>query len=176
MKHLLMIVAALAVLAAALFVPLEAGRTRIVNSAEIARPPAVVFDYVTTPAYWPQWHPSSLAVSGAADHSLRPGESVLEDFEVAGRRGQVRWRVVEREPERLWRIAGTIGEREAGVVSYALTPTAGGTHFERTFEYRSPNLLFAILNALSLRARVEAESAQAVARLKARLEQAAPAG
>ncbi|OUL99529.1 hypothetical protein [Variovorax sp. JS1663] len=61
------------------------------------------------------------------------------------------------------------------MLSYTLTPTAGGTHFERSFEYRSPNLLFAILNALSLRARVEAESAHAVSRLKAKPEQPGPA-
>lgn len=172
MKRLLVVVLVLAIVVAVLFVPMEAGRTRIVTSAEIARPPAAVFAYVTTPGHWPEWHPSSLAVSGATDHSLQLGESVVEDFQVAGRRGRVDWRVVAREPDRLWRIAGRIGDRDAGVVGYTLSATASGTRFERTFEYRSPNLLFAILNALSLRGRVEAESAQAVSQLKAKLEQA----
>ena len=172
MKRLPMVVFALAIAVAALFIPLDAGRTRIVDSTDIARPPAAVFAYVTTPGHWPEWHPSSLAVSGATDHPLQVGESVVEDFEVAGRRGRVTWRVVAREPDRLWRIAGRIGDREAGVVSYALSATASGTRFERSFEYRSPNLLFAILNALSIRGRVEAESARAVSQLKAKLEQA----
>ena len=59
-------------------------------------------------------------------------------------------------PPQLESLLDSLSEREAGVVSYTLTPTEGGTRFERSFEYRSPNLLFAILNALSLRARVEA--------------------
>jgi len=161
---------ALAVLVAALFVPMNAGRTRIVTEADIARPPAEVFAYVTTPANWPRWHPSSLAVSGDADHPLTVGESVVEDFQVAGRRGRVTWRVTAREPERLWRIAGEIDGRAAGVVSYSLAPAAGGTHFVREFEYRAPNLLFALLNRFSLHARIDAESAQAVRQLKATLE------
>src|SRR6478735_4251189 len=48
--------------------------TRIVSVTQIDRPAGVVFDYVTTPAHWPTWHPSSLAVSGAVDHPLDPGE------------------------------------------------------------------------------------------------------
>lgn len=167
---------AAALLVAVLFLPVELGSTRIVSAVDIARPPSEVFAYVTTPGHWPQWHPSSLAVSGAVDHPLQVGESVVEDFEVAGRRGRVTWRVTAREPDRLWRIAGTIEGRESGTVGYSLAPaataTATGTHFVREFEYRTPNLLFAMLNRLSLRSRIEAESAQAVRQLKERLESA----
>jgi hypothetical protein len=166
-------VLALAAVTAVLLAPLGAGVTRIVTAADIARQPPEVFAYVTTPGHWPEWHPSSLAVSGAVDHPLAAGESVVEDFQVAGRRGRVTWRVTAREPDRLWRIAGSIEGREAGVVSYSLAPTTIGTHFVREFEYRSPNLLFALLNRFSLRDRIDAESAQAVRQLKARLESTA---
>jgi uncharacterized protein YndB with AHSA1/START domain len=165
-----------ALLVAALFVPVELGSTRIVSEVDIARSPPEVFAYVTTPGHWPQWHPSSLAVSGAVDHPLEIGETVVEDFEVAGRRGRVTWRVTAREPDRLWRIAGNIDGRESGTVSYSLAPattgTGTGTHFVREFEYRTPSLLFALLNRISLRSRIEAESAQAVRQLKERLESA----
>lgn len=163
---------AAALLVVALFLPVELGSTRIVSFVDIARSPAEVFAYVTTPGHWPEWHPSSLAVSGAVDHPLQIGESAIEDFQVAGRRGRVTWRVIAREPDRLWRIAGNIEGRESGAVSYSLAPTATGTHFVREFEYRTPNLLFALLNRLSLRSRIEAESAPAVRQLKERLESA----
>lgn len=163
---------AAALLVVALFLPLALDSTRIVSVVDIARSPPEVFAYVTTPGHWPEWHPSSLAVSGAVDHPLQIGESVIEDFQVAGRRGRVTWRVIAREPDRLWRIAGNIEGRESGAVSYSLTSTATGTHFVREFEYRTPNLLFALLNRLSLRSRIEAESAQAVRQLKERLESA----
>ncbi|WP_218509862.1 SRPBCC family protein [Variovorax sp. dw_308] len=160
-----------AVLVGALFVPMPAGVTRIVSVVDIARPPAEVYAYVTTPAKWPLWHPSSLAVSGDAGHSLNVGETVGEDFLVAGRRGRATWRVTAREPDRLWRIAGQINGRDAGIVSYSVAPIAGGgTHFVREFEYEAHSLLFAFLNAVTLRRQIEEESAQAVRQLKANLE------
>ena len=163
---------AAALLVVVLLLPMALGTTRIVSAVDIARGPPEVFAYVTTPGNWPRWHPSSLAVSGAVDHPLELGESVVEDFQVAGRRGRVTWRVTAREPDRWWRITGNIDGRESGTVSYSLAPTATGTHFVREFEYRTPNLLFALLNRLSLRSRIETESLQAVRQLKERLESA----
>ena len=145
-------------------------RTRIANSIVIARPPDAVFAYVTTPANWPNWHPSSLAVTGAADHSLVPGEQVTEDFIVAGRTGRVVWTALKRDAPRQWIIEGDVDGRDAGVITYTLTAVAEGTRFERKFIYGSPNLLFAVLNRISLRAHVESESTQAVQNLKRVLE------
>jgi uncharacterized protein YndB with AHSA1/START domain len=39
--------------------------TQIVVAINIHRPIGAVFDYVTTPANWPAWHPASRAVSGS---------------------------------------------------------------------------------------------------------------
>src|SRR5438045_2342634 len=47
--------------------------TRIVVAINIHRPIGAVFDYITTPANWPAWHPASRAVSGSVDHSLLIG-------------------------------------------------------------------------------------------------------
>lgn len=176
MKTLLraiVIVACVAAVIGVLFIPLPRAfdlSTRIVSVVPIARENAAVFDYVTTPAHWPAWHPSSLSVAGATDHSLEMGEQTTEEFRVAGRRGQVVWTVVERKRPEKWTIDGAIDGRPAGTVSYALTPDAQGTRFERTFTYRSPTLWFALLNAVLLRAKIQAESDEAVARLKAVLE------
>jgi len=145
--------------------------TRIVNEVTIARPPQQVYDYVTTPANWPRWHPSSLAVRGATDHPLAVGESVVEDFVVAGRRGTVTWTVVAREAPARWSIDGkNVGSRGGGTVTYTLRPEGSGTRFERVLTYHMPNLLAAILDNFGVRERVAAESAEAVARLKAALE------
>lgn len=146
--------------------------TRIVTVASIQRPPTVVFDYVTTPAHWPVWHPSSLAVSGSVDHPLDLGEQVTEEFRVAGRRGRVVWTVAAREPPSKWTIEGKIDGRPAGTVTYSLTSTALGTRFEREFTYRAPSLWFAIINWFMLRAQIQLESDTAVLRLKSLLEAA----
>jgi uncharacterized protein YndB with AHSA1/START domain len=179
MKALLRAIVMVACLAAAigvLFIPLPRAfdlSTRIVTVMPIERDSTAVFDYVTTPAHWPAWHPSSLSVSGATDHSLGIGEQTTEEFRVAGRRGEVVWTVVERKRPEKWTIDGTIAGRPAGTVSYALTPNTNGkdgTQFERTFTYRSPTLWFALLNAALLRAKIQAESDEAVERLKDVLE------
>ena len=54
--------------------------TLIRTEIEIARDPQTVYDYVTTPAHWIEWHPSTRKVTGpAAGHSLEIGEEVIED-------------------------------------------------------------------------------------------------
>src|SRR6266850_3974428 len=70
--------------------------TRICNSIQIRQPIEQVFDFITTPANWPQWHPASVSVGGSGDHSLHPGEAVTENISVAGHRGQVAWLARER--------------------------------------------------------------------------------
>src|SRR6516225_5523091 len=116
--------------------------TRIITRAIIQAPPQRVFDYVITPAWWPRWHPSSLAVSAGAEHSLALGEEVTEDFRVSGRRGRVVWHVTEREAPRRWVIAGTIaGSGNGGTVTYDLVPAGAGTAFTRTFAYEMPTPL-----------------------------------
>jgi uncharacterized protein YndB with AHSA1/START domain len=144
--------------------------SRVHKTIQIATPVERAFDYVTTPGNWPEWHPSSLEVSGATDHSLVPGEQVTEEFYVAGRRGRVVWTVREREAPRRWVIEGQIQGGGSGTVTYILTPHADGTTFERDFVYAMSNPLLALLDRLVLRRRVEAESAEALRRLKKVLE------
>jgi uncharacterized protein YndB with AHSA1/START domain len=144
--------------------------TRVRNAVDIDRDPEVVFAYVTTPANWPNWHPSSLAVSGSVDHPLELGEQVTEDFLVAGHPGRAVWTVLVKDAPDRWVIVGEVDGRQAGVVTYTLERAGMGTHFERELLYSSPNLLFALLNRLRVRARVQSESAEAVRRLKLVIE------
>ncbi len=171
MRRFVIGLAILAALAGALLAPLPADDwTRIVTAITIRQPVAQVYDYVTTPGHWPQWHPSSLAVSGAVDHSLLVGERATEDFLVAGRRGRAVWTVIAREAPARWEIEGEVDGRKASVITYTLAQAGAGTRFQRELAYRSPNLLFALLNRLQIRARIEAESSLALERLKQVLE------
>ena len=147
--------------------------TRIYKTIQINAPIEQVFDYVTTPGNWPEWHPSSLGVSDATDHSLEPGEKVTEEYRVAGRRGRVVWTVRERVVPRQWVIDGQVESGGGGTITYTLTPYEGDTNFERDFVYTMPNKLLALLDRLVLRRRVEAESTEALRRLKDVLERRA---
>lgn len=145
--------------------------THIHTAIAINRPIQEVFDYVTTPANWPRWHPASRAVSGATNHSLDVGEKVTEDFQTAGRRGTVVWTVVARQAPRSWVIAGKVtGSEGEGVITYTLSPHAQGTTFAREFVYGSPTVLFYIINKVTLRNAIMAESEKALRRLKQQLE------
>jgi uncharacterized protein YndB with AHSA1/START domain len=144
--------------------------TLIRTQVEIARNPRDVYDYVTTPARWIEWHPSTRKVSGSAGHSLVVGEECIEDAVVAGRALQVTWHVDEREEPRRW-VISTRGGAAQGAITYTVTPSAsGGTEFQREFVYPTNSLRFVVANLLVIRRTVHAESAEAMRRLKQRLE------
>jgi Polyketide cyclase / dehydrase and lipid transport len=109
-------------------------------------------------------------VGGATDYSLEPGEVVIEEFLVAGRRGRVVWRVRERVAPRRWVIDGRVEGGDGGTITYTATPHDAGTTFEREFVCATPNRLLALLYRPVLRRRIEAESAEALRRLKTVLE------
>ena len=145
--------------------------TRIYTAIHIDQAVDKLYDFVTTPGNWPQWHPSSLGVEGDADHSLAVGEQVTEAFEVAGRRGEVIWTVIERAEPHRWVIDGRIiGYNAGGTITYTLQPDGNGTLFEREFVYPPPTLFFIILDQLFIRRRVQRESEEATHQLKALLE------
>lgn len=142
------------------------------NQILIQKPVEEVFEYVTTPGNWPEWHPSSREVSGTTDHSLDIGEQVREAFKVAGREGEVVWTVTDKQVPVKWVIEGEIvnGKGTGGTISYVLTSQNGATLFERTFEYRLIKYWHYLLNELFAERKVRRESRQAVEALKTALE------
>lgn len=146
--------------------------TRINTTIEIERPIAEVFNYVTTPANWLQWHPSCQAVSGATGHSLAVGEQVTEEFVVAGRSGRGTWTVLEREAPHHWLIEAMAADKSGNAkITYTLTEKEGKTNFERELVYSISKPLLALLDWLVLRHRVSAESTTALQKLKAVMEE-----
>jgi uncharacterized protein YndB with AHSA1/START domain len=149
--------------------------TRIDNVVEIAAPPPQVFAYVATPANWPRWHPASRAVRGVTDRTPAAGESVIETYEIGGRRDDATWTTVELDAPRRWRFSATSAHRGGSAeIAYTLTPIDSGTRFRREMYYRGPNLLFALLNQVELKAQIERDSATALANVKRDVEAAAP--
>jgi len=144
--------------------------TTIITTATIQRPIDEVFDYVTTPAHWLVWHPSSLGLHGATDHSLQVGEEVTEEFRVGGRKGAVTWKVVLRDAPVRWAISGQVAGGGHGTITYTLAPSGADTAFRREFVYAMPNRLAKLLDWLFVRRRIETESAEAIRRLKRALE------
>jgi uncharacterized protein YndB with AHSA1/START domain len=143
--------------------------TRITTTVRIRRPIGEVFDYVTTPANWPVWHPASISVGGSSDHPLRLGEEVIEEFVAGGRRGRATWRVTRRKAPHRWRIEASSPQGQAAI-SYQLSAEGGDTVFRRDLSYEMPNVWLALLDVLVLRRRMDRESRIALQRLKRVLE------
>ncbi len=143
--------------------------TRVLSTIHIRRDIANVFDFLTTPENWPEWHPASISVAGATDHSLTIGEEVTEEFVPAGRRGSTVRRVTAREAPDLWQIESSASEASA-TITYRLHTEAGTTVFERDMQYRFGRAWLIVLNALFLRRRMERESREALLQVKQILE------
>jgi uncharacterized protein YndB with AHSA1/START domain len=147
----------------------EHAMPRILTAATIRCPIGTVFDYVTTPANWPAWHPASRAVLGSADHSLLIGEQVTEEFIAGGRRGSCVWQVAQREVPHQWKIT-TVTPQIRAEITYRLTAQDENTMFERELTYATSSLWLWVLDFLLMRRRMARESHIALERLKEQLE------
>ena len=116
--------------------------TTMHHEIEIPAAPALVFDYATTPAFWPRWHPSSLELADGADRPLLRGERFEEDVKAGLRRQHLSWTVLECEPHVSWTAAAQMSIGGQLRLQYRVTPSGKGTRFERTltYELRSPLL------------------------------------
>lgn len=127
--------------------------SRITSSIQIRREPAAVFDFFTTPANAPRWHPASVSVAGAVNHQAKLGETFSEDLVgAAGVRGRAEWQVVAHEAPHLWRIE----LRSASVpmeasVALRFHAEQGATMVERDVQYHYRSPWFRLLDALLLR-------------------------
>lgn len=110
-------------------------------SVLIEKPQKMVFDYVTTPAWWPIYHPSSQKVDPYITHSLGVDEKVLEYtalglFHIA--KFDIHW--VGKENNGLSRFVMTGHADEMGgadgTITYEIVEEGGATRFTRTFDYK----------------------------------------
>jgi hypothetical protein len=145
---------------------------RIVTTTHINVAMEELFDFLTTPGNWPRWHPSSLGVRGAVDHSLDAGEQVTEDYRVAGQNGTAVWTVRERAAPVRWVIDGVAENGSAAIITYTLTGDAHGTQFQRELIITKLPAAGTKADPATFQKAVEAESSEALRRLKRVLENA----
>lgn len=142
---------------------------RIVNRIEIARDIGDVYDFVTTPATWLGWHPSTCRLMGNTCQPLRAGDRVSEEFRVFGLRHRVDWTVTESRPPQRWEATGR--HRGGGAtLLYTMERSAAGTLLNGVFVYRSDGIWRSLIDGLVVRQTLIAESREAVLRLKRLME------
>lgn len=147
----------------------------IENTIDIARSPQQVFDYVTQPWRWHEWHPSSQGATASAE-VMTVGETFdevirlqpLSPLPLTVRR-QTHYRVDEAQPGVCWQVTGEASGGQLTIRYQFSDDGHGGTHFFRRLSYEVKGPL-RLLDPL-LYPRMCELSRVALANLKEKLEQ-----
>lgn len=134
--------------------------------------PAAIYDLVTRPARWHEWHPSSIRADASALESLVAGARFEEDIRSAGFIRHLRWQVTDAESARYWAASAVMDDGSTVALQYRLQVDPAGTRFVRTLDYRLAPPLLRLLNAIGLWRRVQRESNRALDNLVRRFSQA----
>ena len=143
--------------------------TSIENKIEIKGQPVRVFDVVTTAKYWPQWHPATLAVSGAIDHPMQLGDTIYEQVNIFGIPGLVEWKVVELEQPSSVKLDGHSLLFAGATIRYQFESRGDSVRFTRTLDYAFLGL-GGPLDSIWIKPIMTRQSAVAVRNLKAMVE------
>jgi uncharacterized protein YndB with AHSA1/START domain len=142
--------------------------TRIQLEQFIHATPQAVYDYVTRPALWKEWHPASQGADNHAAESLGAGAQFEENILSAGMRRHLRWVVERAEPGRQWSARAVMDDGSTVHLQYRFEARNTGMNFVRTLEYQVKPLHLRIGNALFMWRRVQAESRTALGNLTRR--------
>ncbi|WP_460135910.1 SRPBCC family protein [Pseudomonas sp. S1_E04] len=136
---------------------------RISQERFIQAPIDAVYDYVTQPDRWHEWHPTSLGAETGTTGSLPAGSRFTEFIDLLGIRVPMSYRVqVAQRPGEFKTVFTSLAVD--GSIHYFLQPFRGGTLFKRVLTYETE------LQLVALHERMTELSAVALDRLKHRLE------
>ncbi|MBD8666582.1 SRPBCC family protein [Pseudomonas lurida] len=136
---------------------------RISQERFIQAPIEAVYDYVTQPDRWHEWHPTSLSADTGTSGSLPAGARFTEFIDLLGVRVPMSYRVqIARRPGEFKTVFTSLAVD--GSIHYFLLPHQGGTLFKRVLTYETE------LQLATLHERMIELSAVALGQLKHRLE------
>ena len=139
---------------------------RISQERFIQAPIEVIYDYVTQPDRWHEWHPSSLSADTGTTGSLPAGARFTEIIDLLGVRVPMSYRVqIARRPSEFKTVFTSLAVD--GSIHYFLQPHRDGTLFKRVLTYETE------LQLATLHARMVELSGIALDQLKHRVENAA---
>ncbi len=136
-------------------------RTSIVVNLPLER----VFELAVRACRQSQWRWTALPTPADAPPPA-VGDSFTEEFLVAGKRGRITWTVRELRPPHRWVLSGVCPDGGTATLVYGFLEAPGGARVKRELSYNVPTLMDGIGDFLALRNRIQAESADALRRLK----------
>lgn len=145
--------------------------SQIVQTIKIDKPSEVIFDYVTIPNLWHEWHPQSLSVTPELDVSFKKGQRFNEEIKTALGTDDLVWEVLEHESDKRWVAKAYNPNKGVNIqLMYELEEESGSTHFTRTLNYQMPNFLYHVINMLYFNTYMIDQSQHALESLKQYVE------
>ena len=136
---------------------------RISQERFIQAPIDAVYDYVTQPDRWHEWHPTSLGADTGTTGSLPAGARFTEMIDLLGVRVPMSYRVqIAGRPDEFKTVFTSLAVD--GSIHYFLLPFHDGTLFKRVLTYETE------LQLASMHERMIELSAIALDQLRLRLE------
>lgn len=139
----------------------------LVNEILIANAPKAVFDYVSRPDLWHEWHPARLPRM-----PLQIGDSFDEiiavKYPLITVKRPTQYRVTLSDAGKTWEVQGSSSLFDLKI-HYDFYAQNGGTLFRRTLTYSVKGVL-AWFEPILVRPKIRQQSALALVRLKTKLE------
>lgn len=104
------------------------------NEILIEAPVQKVYDYVSQPHRWHEWHPASLSADTANVGALKQGDRFSEKIRIYGQETEMSYQVLIASPPYEFKTAFTSALID-GTIHYRLEQRSDGTLFHRTLDY-----------------------------------------
>ena len=145
--------------------------TQLVNRIEIHAPIAQIYNYVSTPDLWHEWHSQSLWVKPKLNRSLQQADVFEELIQTQLGQDHLSWQVKVSESPTLWVATAYNHDKDVNIrLQYALEQNGPHSEFVRTLDYEVPNFLYHLLNSLYFKKQMTKKSAHALEALKIKIE------
>lgn len=104
------------------------------NEIIIDAPIQKVYDYVSQPDRWHEWHPASLSADTGTAKPLKKGDRFSEKIRIYGQETEMSYEVVIASPPNEFKTAFT-SPLVDGTIHYQLEKHGDSTRFNRTLDY-----------------------------------------
>lgn len=145
--------------------------SQIKQSLTIQKPAQQVFDYVTVPTLWHEWHSQSLSVEPELMTSFQLGQKFNEVIQTSLGQDQMSWVVEEYVAGERWAASAYNHTKDVNVrLTYDLVPNGEETLFTRTLDYEVPNFIYHVANVLYFNKQMKEQSMHSMESLKSVVE------
>lgn len=130
-----------------------------------------VFEYVTVPTKWHEWHHQSLWVKPELLSSFQEGQRFEEEIQTLLGNDPMSWEVKEHNQDKAWEAHAYNHNKDANIhLRYEFKEIDTETEFTRTLNYETPNFLLHMANQLYFMSHMKDESMHALDSLKSKVE------